>query len=667
MSNINIKRAVENIRANTTVYTPVVEMIVNAIQAIEESGQADGKVSVRVLRSSQTELGDNPTDVTGFEIEDNGIGFTDEHRGSFDTLYTDRRITEGGKGFGRFTCLKYFANFHVESVYEEESRFKSRSFDMGKGHDIIVNEKIVVSEQERSGTVVSITDLKKIPTFEKKLSTIARNLVERLLPYFITEGYVCPEVILSEGDSNDTISLNNFVNNNVSEFIQEISVNKNSFTLMALENEEKFLVRVFKLYAPKHQKSQLSLVAHKREVSRSMLRKYIPEFDEEFYEKDGNGEASRDRNYIIKAYVAGSYLDRNVSLERGGFEFAVENELLLGIAQAEIEASAATIARDAVGPDIAFRQEKKKKRIRSYVDNQAPWHKEIFSKVDLSEMPYNPTNEEIEACLQKEKFAQELAIKEDVTKLLSETNLENIKDTVASIANKISNTSKNDLIHYIAFRKNILDIFEKSLEVDDAGSYSSEGVVHDIVFPRKGDTEITPFHDHNLWIVDERLNFTSYVSSDVPLDGKNTGRPDLLAYDKRVLFRGDNETSNPITIFELKKPQRDDFANPSSQEDPVQQIVRYVNKVRSGKCKTPEGREIQIAENTPFYGFVVCDLTSKVRNWLELEKDFKPMPDRLGWFQWKSNINLYVEVISWDKVLKDAQKRNKIFFHKLGI
>ena len=30
MSNINIKRAVENIRANTTVYTPVVEMIVNA-------------------------------------------------------------------------------------------------------------------------------------------------------------------------------------------------------------------------------------------------------------------------------------------------------------------------------------------------------------------------------------------------------------------------------------------------------------------------------------------------------------------------------------------------------------------------------------------------------------------------------------------------------------
>jgi len=74
-----------------------------------------------------------------------------------------------------------------------------------------------------------------------------------------------------------------------------------------------------------------------------------------------------------------------------------------------------------------------------------------------------------------------------------------------------------------------------------------------------------------------------------------------------------------------------------------------------------------VADNTPFYGFVVCDLTHKVASWLEREKDFKPMPDQLGWFQWMGNINLYIEVISWDKILKDAGMRNKIFFEKLGI
>ena len=192
-------------------------------------------------------------------------------------------------------------------------------------------------------------------------------------------------------------------------------------------------------------------------------------------------------------------------------------------------------------------------------------------------------------------------------------------------------------------------------------------MVHDIIFPRKGHSDATPFQDHNLWLVDERLNFTTWVSSDLPLNGKDSDRPDLLVYNKRVFFRGDNEASNPITIFEFKKPQRDDFANPSSDDDPVKQIIRYVNEIRDGKYKTPEGRKIQVAENTPFYGYVVCDLTPKVEKWLEREKDFTPMPDHLGWFHWMGNINLYIEVISWDKVLKDAKMRNRILFQKLGI
>lgn len=252
-------------------------------------------------------------------------------------------------------------------------------------------------------------------------------------------------------------------------------------------------------------------------------------------------------------------------------------------------------------------------------------------------------------------------------KLLAESNVENLKANVTEIVRKISGTSKNELVHYIALRRNVLDIFTKSLELDQDGKYSSEGVVHDIIFPRKTDNKITSFENHNLWIVDERLNFTEYVSSDLPLNGANTERPDLLVYNNRILFRGDNDPSNPVTIFEFKKPLRDDFVNPSSKEDPVQQIVRYVNRIRDGDFKTPKGREIRIEENTPFYGYVVCDLSPKVKKWLETEKNFKPMPDHLGWFQWHDNINLYIEVLSWDKILKDASMRNKIFFHKLGI
>ncbi|AXI83441.1 hypothetical protein FUT69_08490 [Xylella taiwanensis] len=92
---------------------------------------------VRTRRSNQVELdGSSLPEIVGFDIENNGIGFNDAHRESFDTLDTDLKITEGGKGFGRFTSPKYFDDLHVKSIYLDSDGFKSRSFSMGKEHEI---------------------------------------------------------------------------------------------------------------------------------------------------------------------------------------------------------------------------------------------------------------------------------------------------------------------------------------------------------------------------------------------------------------------------------------------------------------------------------------------------------------------------------------------------
>ena len=558
MSKVNIKRAVENIRANTTVYTSIVEVVVNAIQAIESRGGQDGKIEIKVLRSEQLEMDGSLSDVRSFEIVDNGIGFTDENRWSFDTLYTDLRIEDGGKGFGRFTCLKYFDDLHVESVYQDNGIYKHRAFDMGKDTDIIINEKISDSSDKASRTIIHLKNLKKGRSIDKRLNTIARNIVEKLLPYFITQDYICPEVILSEEDRSGSIRLNDFFNNELSSVIEEVPVSESTFTLQSSNNDEtieefivrvfklyyprnqrsrislvahkrevtasqedrsgsirlndffnnelssvieevpvsestftlqssnndetieEFIVRVFKLYYPRNQRSRISLVAHKREVSGSVIDKYIPEFSEDFYDNNGNGEVNRDRNYIVKAYVFSSYLDNNVSLERGSFEFQMDRDLQFGISQIEIEARSAEIAKNAVGSDVAIRQEKKRVSVQAYVEEEAPWHKDILEAIDLAKMPYNPSNEEIESRLHQEKFRQETQLKKDVTQLLNkEGNLEARQKDVAEIVSKISGNSKNDLIHYIALRRNILDIFGKSLQVDESGEYSSEGIVHE--------------------------------------------------------------------------------------------------------------------------------------------------------------------------------------------
>lgn len=665
MSNVNIKRAIENIRSGTSVYTPVVEVVVNAIQAIESAKDtASGLVEIIVKREKQMDLGGTVPEVDGFEVVDNGIGFTDLNRDSFDTLYSAHKISEGGKGFGRFTCLKYFESLEVDSTFEKGGKLFDRCFEMGKENEIIINESIAESKKYSTGSKIKLIKLKRTKFPDKKLKTMARVLVEKLLPYFVSEDRIPPTIVLREEDESEVVVLNEYVKTQGQ--IQEIKSASSEYFLDGVDEQKRFVGRVFKFYSPRSQTSKVSLVAHRREVTSVSLHKYIPEFIEEFFDRESNGKEIHDRNFIIKVYVFGDYLDDNVSLERGGFEFQKENDALYGVSQVEIERSAAELARVAVDSEVQARYEKKTRKVNEYVREKAPWHTGMLADVDLTDMPYNATDEQIETRLQKIKYEQEVQVRAEVKKILEKGEINDLKDKATDIVRRISGATKNDLAHYIALRRSVIDLFEKSLQLEADGSYSSEGVVHDIIFPRKGDSDVTPFNDHNLWLIDERLNFTEYLSSDLPLKGRQD-RPDLLAYDKRVVFRGENEATNPVTIFEFKKPQRDDFVNPSSNEDPVQQVIRYVRRLRSGDFRTPQGREILISENTPFYGFVVCDLAKKVRSWLEEEKDFKPMPDRLGYFKWHENLNLYIEVIGWDKVLKDASMRNRIFFHKLGI
>ncbi|HXV29488.1 MAG TPA: hypothetical protein VD840_04065, partial [Sinorhizobium sp.] len=63
MSKVNIKRTVEHIRANTTIYSPIVEAVVNAIQAIEDTERTDGRITVRIYRDDQMRIDGALSDV----------------------------------------------------------------------------------------------------------------------------------------------------------------------------------------------------------------------------------------------------------------------------------------------------------------------------------------------------------------------------------------------------------------------------------------------------------------------------------------------------------------------------------------------------------------------------------------------------------------------------
>src|SRR3546814_20695274 len=91
MSNVNVKRLVENIRSGTSVYTPLVELVVNAIQAIDEKKIDNGLIEIEVIRNGHADIIDRLEDVDGFIVQDNGIGITNDNR---DSRSEERRVGE---------------------------------------------------------------------------------------------------------------------------------------------------------------------------------------------------------------------------------------------------------------------------------------------------------------------------------------------------------------------------------------------------------------------------------------------------------------------------------------------------------------------------------------------------------------------------------------------
>lgn len=112
---------------------PLYEAIVNSIQAIEDCGETKGNIEITILRDGHKALSDREGplglgDIIGFEISDDGIGFTDENFAAFETSDTTYKQSRGGKGVGRFLWLVAFTKVEVESHFQANGAMKARRF-----------------------------------------------------------------------------------------------------------------------------------------------------------------------------------------------------------------------------------------------------------------------------------------------------------------------------------------------------------------------------------------------------------------------------------------------------------------------------------------------------------------------------------------------------------
>ncbi|MBI9049925.1 MAG: hypothetical protein JEZ00_10925 [Anaerolineaceae bacterium] len=239
---------------------------------------------------------------------------------------------------------------------------------------------------------------------------------------------------------------------------------------------------------------------------------------------------------------------------------------------------------------------------------------------------------------------------------------------------KITPTGKADLAEYIIHRKTILKLFETDLNIRGDQTFAKEDVIHSYIFPIKSSTDNITYNEHNLWLLDERLAYNTYIASDKSFgqipgfsdleDGEKKKRPDIYAYSYATVEP--NDTYSPyksLDIFEFKRPMRNDF-NPD--DNPHSQIIKYLNIIRRGKAKNKNEKAFSVVDGGLINCHIICDFTPTLINMLT-DQDFNRVGSEDWFIKFHKHHNALIEVKSFDFILSNAIKRNQILFDKLGI
>ncbi len=219
-------------------------------------------------------------------------------------------------------------------------------------------------------------------------------------------------------------------------------------------------------------------------------------------------------------------------------------------------------------------------------------------------------------------------------------------------------------------RKAIIKLFKKYLEWRSDENYMLEEDLHNIIFTMGAESKTMPKDYHNLWLLDERLAFHSFATSDKQirtnqhLESDSQKETDLMIYDFPWAFSDNPSNVNSLVIFEFKRPGRD--MNTPEDKNLDTQVSNYFRLLMDSKAKSDKGRFLNIQKNTPKFGYVICDLHKDLIEYNETFNGFNPTPYGTL-FKINEKLNLYIEVMDYETMIDFAERRHNTFFQALGI
>lgn len=648
---------------------PVYEAVINSIEAIEEAGAEDGRIEVIIEREAA--LSDLPDgsgylpDVIGFQITDNGIGFTTKNFTAFETLDTLAKVDRGGKGIGRITWLKAFEKAAVESRYIEDGAWRKRSFDFLPTRKGIENVKqdSVDEDGNRPQTTVRLIDFKEPyrSAAPKTVRTLAHHMIEHLLQFFVLDQV--PTIVLRDPSQNDVVNLNVAFN--------EIFQPK--------EGERGFEVgghrfRILDVYlradhAPAH---ALNFCGNGRVVTSIKLEKRIPHLGRTIEDADGNP-------LVYTGYIQADLLDRRINELRTGFTFERRGAVsATGIVWDDIEQAGLAAAEEFLSDVTQQGREESRARIQAYVREDAPRYRALLQRrsAEVDRISANTLSEgELEAELNRLYTDWKVDLQEEAREKLAtmdeddEELLGSFHEKIGPLLVKLQEAAKGELAEYVVRRRVVLDFFQKLLRRKSDGKYPAESQLHSLVFPLRKTSDEVDYEEHNLWLVDERLAFHHFLASDLPLNkeghaitAETSKRPDLLILNRKMTFAEDDFEITSAVIVEFKRPERKSYPE---DDKPVRQVIEYLGDLRSGKIEDRHGQPVRLSESVPLYCYLIGSFTEQLLEDIRIDGNFTRTPDGDGFFRYHNEFRAYVEVLSYEKVLRDAKKRNRAFIEHL--
>ncbi|CAN5537521.1 hypothetical protein BH11PLA2_BH11PLA2_16410 [soil metagenome] len=652
---------------------PLFEAISNSIHSIEEAKNLNGRIDIEIIRdTSQGSLVEGEPvlnqPIIGFVVHDNGVGFTDDNYKSFQTSDSTKKKIKGGKGVGRLLWLKAFEKAEIVSIFSDGNKRLRRAFEFTLSNNGVERSELAEVNGEPIKTTIRLVGFKaeyrKYQNCPKSASTLARRVVEHFLGMFILNG--CPQILLHDNYEQTDIDLKDL-------FAREMRLDS-AHQDFQIKKQTMRITHV-RLLPPQDIGHSLFLCAVNRTVRKESLPKLLPNLETQLTDPNDG------RRFLYVGCVSGKFLDANVNQERTRFDIPDENaDGLFGdaITLQDIVEVSADKAKAFLEPYTKPLNEAKKGRIAAFVAKDAPQYRPILKHMPdrIESLRSNLSEEQLDVELYKIGQEWDLELRAEYKKLLSENDAtaseqESFRQRYERFLAEWNESGISKLARYVVHRRATLAFLDERLKLKADGKYALEDAIHEIIFPLKATSEDVRVENMNLWILDEKLAYHYYLASDKPLEQVDVievdskDRPDILIFNRPIAFAESGPPFSAIVIVEFKRPARDDYTE-KEKKNPITQVYDYIDKLKEGKAIDKRGRPISIPAHLPIYAYIVCDLTPSLH---KQARDYQltKTPDSQGYFGYHRDHGAYIEIMSFDKLIADAQRRNKILFDKLGM